>query len=217
MPDARAARHDMVELIAGRGVTDQRVLAAMEIVPRERFVPGPRRSAAYADSALPIGQGQTISQPYVVALMLAAIAPRPTYKVLEIGTGSGYVAALLAELTAQVVTIERHRELARSASRLLRQLGYDNVTVITDDGTRGWPKLAPYDGIVVSAFGPEVPSLLSAQLTIGGRLVMPVGHSHAEQQLLRVTRRGETDFVTDELGAVQFVPLIGAGGWPDGF
>ncbi len=217
MPDMRAARHDMVALIARRGVTDQRVLAAMETVPRERFVPEPRRGSAYADSALPIGQGQTISQPYVVALMLAAIAPRPTDTVLEIGTGSGYAAALLATLTARVVTVERHRDLARNASRLLKQMGHDNVTVITGDGTIGSPKHAPYDGIIVSAFGPEVPSALSAQLAIGGRLVVPVGQSHAVQQLLRVTRRSETDFVTEDLGEVQFVPLIGAEGWPEGF
>nr|WP_295883837.1 protein-L-isoaspartate(D-aspartate) O-methyltransferase [uncultured Devosia sp.] len=217
MPDMRAARHDMVALIARRGVTDQRVLMAMETVPRELFVPEPRRGLAYADAAVPIGQGQTISQPYVVALMVAAIAPRPGDRVLEIGTGSGYVAALLGELTARVMTIERHRDLARNASRLLRQLGHDNVSVITADGTSGWPELAPYDGIIVSAFGPEIPQVLLAQLVIGGRLVMPVGRSHAAQQLLRVTRRGEADFVTEDLGEVQFVPLIGARGWPEGF
>ena len=217
MPDMCAARHDMVALIARRGVTDQRVLMAMETVPRELFVPEPRRGLAYADAALPIGQGQTISQPHVVALMVAAIAPRPSDRVLEIGTGSGYVAALLGELTARVMTIERHRDLARNASRLLRQLGHDNVSVITADGTSGWPELAPYDGIIVSAFGPEVPQVLLAQLAIGGRLVMPVGRSHAAQQLLRVTRRGEADFVTEDLGEVQFVPLIGARGWPEGF
>lgn len=215
MPDP--ARHDMVALIAKRGVTDQRVLSAMADVPREHFVPGPRRSDAYADGALPIGQGQTISQPYIVALMLAAVAPKPTDAVLEIGTGSGYVAALLSVLAARVVTVERHRDLADSASRLLGELGHTNVTVITGDGTTGWPQLAPYDGIVVSAFGPEVPPVLSAQLAIGGRLVMPVGRSHAVQQLVRVTRRSESDFVTENLGEVQFVPLIGAKGWPEGF
>ena len=215
MPDL--ARHDMVALIAKRGVTDQRVLSAMADVPRERFVPGPRRSDAYADGALPIGQGQTISQPYIVALMLAAVAPKPTDAVLEIGTGSGYVAALLSVLAARVVTVERHRDLADSASRLLKELGHANVTVITGDGTTDWPQLAPYDGIVVSAFGPEVPPVLSAQLAIGGRLVMPVGRSRAVQQLVRVTRRSESDFVTEDLGEVQFVPLIGAKGWPEGF
>lgn len=215
MTDLLAARHAMVEVIAARGVTDQRVLAAMEAVPRERFVPAPRRISAHDDAALPIGLGQTISQPYVVALMLEAIAPHPTDSALEIGTGSGYVAALLAELAAHVVTIERHDELARGASRQLGDLGYANVTVITGDGTLGWPTRAPYDGIVVSAFGPAIPATLSAQLAIGGRLVMPVGPSTGRQQLLRLTRRSETDFVTDDLGPVQFVPLIGAEAWPD--
>jgi protein-L-isoaspartate(D-aspartate) O-methyltransferase len=217
MPDMGVARHDMVALIAERGVTNQRVLAAMESVPRERFVPEQQRGSAYADRALPIERGQTISQPYVVALMLAAISPRPTDSVLEIGTGSGYVAALLGELTARVVTIERHRDLTRNASRLLRQLGGSNITVITGDGTRGWPQSAPYDGIIASAFGPDVPSTLSAQLAIGGRLVMPVGQSRAAQQLRRLTRRTQTEFVTEDLGEVQFVPLIGTEAWPEGF
>lgn len=216
MRDPRTAQHEMVALIARRGVTDQRVLAAMETVPRQDFVPVPWRGAAHSDAALAIGLGQTISQPYIVAMMLEAIAPRATDSVLEIGTGSGYVAALLGELTARVITIERHRQLARSASRRLARLGHGQVKVLTGDGTRGWPEQAPYDGIVVSAFGPQIPPALSAQLAIGGRLVMPVGQTDAAQRLLRVTRRNETDLVTEDLGAVQFVPLIGADGWPEG-
>ena len=214
MADKPATPQDMIRGVA-LAVTDQRVLAAMTAVPRDRFVPAERQRYAYADRALPLGDGQTISQPLVVAMMLAAIAPQPHHRLLEIGTGSGYVAALLAVLGGRVVTIERNSRLATEARRRLGAIGYANVTVIEGDGTLGWPDEAPYDGIVVSASGPAVPETLRRQLAIGGKLVMPVGRSHIDQDLLCQTRLGDTTFETTNLGPVQFVPLIGAEGWPE--
>lgn len=214
MADVRMARRAMVDQIQAMGVTNRRVLAAMRKVPREAFVPAAQQDNAHADKALPLAEGQTISQPYIVALMLEAIAPRPGHNVLEIGTGSGYVAALLAELVRSVVTIERREGLATSARARLAGLGYGSVRVIAGDGTLGYPDAAPYDGIIVSAFGPDVPDALREQLAIGGRLAMPVGSSGAAQRLVRVTRQGAETYATDDLGAVQFVPLIGAQGWP---
>lgn len=200
--------------IAGRGVRDARVLAAMRAVPRAAFVPSASRHQAYDDHPLPIGENQTISQPYIVALMAEALQLRGSERVLEIGTGSGYAAAVLARLCAQVHTVERIDTLADRASRLLADLGVSNVQVHCGDGTLGWPDAAPYDAIVVTAGGPAVPPALQAQLAPGGRLVMPVGTSHRWQDLVRVTRAGADAFRTESLGGVVFVPLLGAQGWP---
>ena len=211
---ATLARWRMVERhIAGQGIRDAAVLAAMRAVPREAFVPGRLAHLAHADQPLPIEEGQTISQPYVVAAMTEALRLRAADRVLEVGTGSGYAAAVLATIAAEVYTIERLRSLADSAARRLADLGYENVHVRHGDGTLGWPEHAPYDAIVVTAGGPDVPPSLLAQLTGGGRLVMPIGPPHA-QQLVRVTRTGTTD-AHEALGAVAFVPLIGAEGWPE--
>ncbi len=209
-----ALRRKMVQFqIAARGLTDRRLLDALTAVPREAFVPDELIPYAYQDRPLPIEANQTISQPYIVALMLAALALEPEDRVLEIGTGSGYAAAVLAELCDEVYTIERHRELAEKARERLARLGYDNVHVKQGDGTLGWPEHAPYDGIVVAAAAPEVPAPLKQQLAIGGRLVIPVGRTQATQALLRIRRVSETQFETDDLGGVRFVPLVGEAGW----
>jgi len=199
--------------IAGRGVKSEKVLDAMRKVPRERFLPAGQGVWAYDDNPLPIGDGQTISQPYVVAYMTEALALRGGEKVLEIGTGSGYAAAVLAEIAAEVYTIERIEGLATMASRVLDELGYANVHARHGDGTLGWPEQAPFDGIVVTAAGPEAPGTLKKQLKIGGRLVMPVGKSKWSQQVVRITRVAETEFETEDLLPVRFVPLIGEEGW----
>ena len=203
----------VLDQIAGRGVTSEKVLAAMRTVPRERFLPKGQADYAYDDTPLPIGDGQTISQPYIVAYMAEALALEGGERVLEIGTGSGYAAAVLAEIVAEVYTIERIRGLAEMASALLDKLGYKNVHVRHGDGTLGWPEKAPFDGIVVTAGGPDVPETLKQQLRIGGRLVIPVGTSTWYQELIRVTRVEETEFETEDLVPVRFVPLIGEEGW----
>jgi protein-L-isoaspartate(D-aspartate) O-methyltransferase len=201
--------------IAGRGIRDPWVLHAMRTVPREAFVPASLRQYAYDDGPLPIAGGQTISQPYVVAAMTEAVHPTPGNRALEIGTGSGYAAAVLATIVSDVYTVERLAELAGSAERCLAGLGYRNVHVLHANGTVGWPEHAPYDAIVVTAGGPRVPAALLDQLAIGGRLIMPVGPTHLFQHLARVTRRGLDDYIHEELEAVAFVPLIGVEGWPD--
>jgi protein-L-isoaspartate(D-aspartate) O-methyltransferase len=201
--------------IAARGVTDPAVLAAMRTVPREAFVRPELAALAYDDLPLPIGEGQTISQPYIVALMTAALRPSPADRVLEIGTGSGYAAAVLHCLVKQVYTVERLKTLYRLARRRLRRLGYHNVHVHHGNGTLGWPAHAPYDGIVVTAGGPTTPMALQEQLALGGRLVMPVGAQPTQQRLVRLTRVSATEFQQEELGSVCFVPLIGAQGWAD--
>ncbi len=195
-----------------QGIRDERVLAAIAKVPRDRFVPAASREKAWANVALPIGAGQTISQPYIVALMTAALELSGQERVLEVGTGSGYQAAILAELAAEVVTVERHPSLAATAEALLRQLGYDTIRVAVGDGTTGWPERAPYDRIVVTAGAPSVPLPLLAELSReGGRLVIPVGQAD-DQVLLVVERHG--DRTTElSLGPVRFVPLIGRAGW----
>ncbi len=198
--------------IQARGITDPRVLEAMESVPREEFLPPELGEFAYSDQALPIEAGQTISQPYIVALMADEAQVKPEDTVLEIGTGSGYAAAVFAKIAARVFTIERHAELADVARERLARLGYHNVEVRCGDGTLGWSEHAPFDAIIVAAGGPDVPRALLDQLAIGGRLVIPIGASHA-QDLVRVTRRSETDFHQEDLGAVRFVPLIGEQGW----
>ena len=202
--------------IAGRGVLDARVLAAMRDVPREAFVPKGAREQAFDDRPLSIGAGQTISQPYIVALMVEALQLRGAEHVLEIGTGSGYAAAVLARLAAQVDTVERIAELASGATRRLTDLGIINVRVHCADGTLGWPDAAPYDAIVVAAGGPVVPPALRDQLAPGGRLVMPVGAGRGWQDLLRMTRVGPDEYRTESLCEVAFVPLVGAQGWGDG-
>jgi len=199
--------------VASRGVGSKLVLDAMRRVPRELFVPGPLRDLAYADGPLSIGEGQTISQPYIVALMVEALCLYGGEKVLEIGTGSGYAAAVLAEIAGQVYTIERIGQLAQKAETVLEEIGYDNVQVIEGDGTLGWPQQAPYDAIVVTAGGPEIPESLKNQLKAGGRLVIPVGADMYNQELLRVTRVSESEFRSENLEYVRFVPLIGAEGW----
>ncbi len=201
------------EQLRRRGIIDERVLAAMARVPRHRFVAAPHEPIAYSDQALPIASGQTISQPYIVALMTQALALSDNDRVLEIGTGSGYAAAVLAHLAGAVYTVERHRDLSRSAKHRLVQLGYRSIHVGTGDGTRGWPDHAPFDAISVAAGGPHIPRSLLDQLADGGKLVMPVGQRD-EQQLVRVTRRG-TAFEEELLGPVRFVPLIGEEGWTE--
>ena len=214
MTDYAKLRERMVQRqIAGRGVTSEKVLDAMRKVPRERFLPVGQGVWAYDDSPLPIGEGQTISQPYIVAYMAEGLALKGGEKVLEIGTGSGYAAAVLAETASEVYTIERIEGLASMARTVLDDLGYDNVHVRHGDGTLGWPEQAPFDGIVVAAGGPEIPETLKRQLKVGGRLVIPVGKSKAYQDLVRVTRVEETEFDIEDLVAVRFVPLVGKEGW----
>ena len=200
--------------IARRGVRDPRVLAAVRVVPREAFVSEELAEFAYDDTPLPIEAGQTISQPYIVALMIEALLPSPDDRVLEIGAGSGYAAAVLSHAVAEVYAVERHGELAAIARRRLAALGYSNVHVRHGDGSLGWAEHAPYQGIVVAAGGPSIPRALLDQLAIGGRLVMPVGPARL-QQLIRVTRTGATEFVREDLTDVRFVPLIGEQGWSD--
>ncbi|MCE9659809.1 MAG: protein-L-isoaspartate(D-aspartate) O-methyltransferase [Burkholderiales bacterium] len=204
------------EHVAGRGVRDPGVLAAMGRVPREAFVPAGLRDSAYDDGPLPIEDGQTISQPYIVALMLEAAAIRPGDRVLEVGAGSGYASAVASLLAAQVEAVERHPGLAASARERLARLGYGNVAVHCADGSGGWAEAAPYDAILVAASGPRVPAALRAQLAVGGRLVMPVGESSWQQRLVRVTRRDENAFEEADLGGVVFVPLVGEHGWAPG-
>jgi protein-L-isoaspartate(D-aspartate) O-methyltransferase len=195
------------------GIRDEAVLHAMRAVPRESFVDEELREFAYRNAPLPIGSGQTISQPLIVAHMAEALELAPDERVLEIGTGSGYAAAVLSRIAKEVYTVERHPELADTATERLRQLGYRNVHVLCGDGTRGWPAHAPFDAIVVAAGSPGVPPALLEQLRVGGRLVIPVGPEVDAQQLIRVVRRGDDDFEYEELGAVRFVPLIGEAGW----
>lgn len=208
-----AARRRMVqEQLIGRGLRDKAVLRAMNTVPREHFTPSNYLRQAYSDSPIPIAAKQTISQPYVVALMCAMLQLVPQDRVLEIGTGSGYAAAVLSRIVRQVYTVERHEELVVYARQRLSELGYDNVHVRHGDGTLGWPEHAPYDGIVVAAGGPNVPSSLRRQLAVNGRLVMPVGKQR-KQRLVRIIRQAENEFSQEQLGPVRFVPLIGEEGW----
>ena len=192
--------------LRARGITDDRVLEAMARVPRHEFAPPRFRNQAYEDHPLPIGEGQTISQPYIVAIMLEALALTPADRVLEVGTGSGYVTALLAQLTAEVISIERHRALADSATEVLSRLGYQNVRVIVGDGSRGFAEAAPYNAIIVSAAAPELPHELVEQLAEGGRLIIPVGWEDSQQLQLIEKRNGQLRTSLREL--CRFVPLI---------
>ncbi|MEE9493533.1 MAG: protein-L-isoaspartate(D-aspartate) O-methyltransferase [Gammaproteobacteria bacterium] len=216
MSNFEVLRQQMIEYqLAARGLHDQTVLNAVNAVPREEFVPADLVEFAYNDSPLPIAARQTISQPYVVALMTAALEVKPEDRVLEVGTGSGYAAAVLAEIAKQVYTIERHKILADTARTRLEELGYNNTQVLYGDGTLGWPEYAPFDAIIVAAGGPEVPATLKQQLAIGGRLVIPVGSTLHTQKLLRVWRISDTEYQEEDLGSVRFVPLVGAAGWED--
>ncbi|HKY94698.1 MAG TPA: protein-L-isoaspartate(D-aspartate) O-methyltransferase, partial [Kiloniellales bacterium] len=216
MLDLTRARERMVETqIAARGVRDRLVLEAMRQVPREVFVDVGFEEFAYEDSPLPIAERQTISQPYIVALMIEAAEIKPGGKVLEVGAGSGYAAAVMSRIARRVHAIERHRSLAEAAGERFRRLGYDNIELRVGDGTKGWPEAAPFDAILVAAGGPAVPRALRRQLAVGGHLVIPVGAAEHEQRLLKVTRRGETDFAEEDLGIVAFVPLIGEQGWAE--
>ena len=200
--------------LRGRGIRDEGVLAAMASLPRELFVPPDLRSHAYADDALPIASGQSISQPYMVARMTELLEPRPGIRVLEVGTGSGYQAAVLAQLGCSVISMERHADLADAARARLEELGLAGaVTVVIGDGSLGRPKEAPFDGIVVTAAAPGVPEALPAQLADGGRLVIPVG-PRRRQELVLVVRRGDA-FERHECGACVFVPLVGASGFSE--
>lgn len=207
-------RREMVERqIAGRGVTSESVLEAMGRVRREGFVPSYLGEFAYEDTALPIEEEQTISQPYIVAYMIEALALEGPERVLEIGTGSGYAAAVLGEIAREVFTIERHPGLAKGAETRLAEQGYENVHVRCGDGTLGWPEQAPFEAIVVAAGGPTVPETLREQLEIGGRMVIPIGSTVGSQSLIKITRVDAEEYRTEDLGAVRFVPLVGAEGW----
>jgi protein-L-isoaspartate(D-aspartate) O-methyltransferase len=201
------------EQLMSRGIKDQRVLEAMQEVPRHLFVPAYLRDAAYQDCPLPIGQGQTISQPYIVALMTEALELTGNEKVLEIGTGSGYQAAILSLLAKEVYSVERIASLARKAERLLAKLRYKNIQIKVGDGTLGWPEHAPYEAIMVTAAASEVPLLLKEQLADRGRLVAPVG-GHWSQVLVKVRCSGDK-FTSRNLTNVVFVPLVGKYGWSD--
>ena len=210
--EGTAERDEMVRTqLMERGIRDQRVLEAMRRVPRHLFVPQDVRREAYADRALPIEQGQTISQPFVVALMAQALELHGDERVLEIGTGSGYAAAVLSLLAAEVYSVERWPDLAETAGQRLHDLGYTNVHVFCADGTDGLPAYAPFDAIAVAAASPWVPRSLREQMSLNSRLIIPVG-SRDEQMLIRLSRR-DAHTTTERLSGVRFVPLIGAHAW----
>ena len=210
-----SAQQEMIERqLVARGIRDEHILHAMAEVPREEFVPHELVEFAYEDTPLPIDEEQTISQPYIVALMLEALELEDNDNVLDVGTGSGYAAAVASRIAAQVYGIERHASLARVAAERCKRLGYTNVHIHHGDGTLGSPENAPFDAIMVAAGGPGVPAPLKNQLAIGGRLVMPVGTTPRVQNLLRVRRTGQDAWQEEDLGPVAFVPLIGEEGWP---
>ena len=212
----REARLAMVEKqIKARGVKNPLVLQAMQEVPRHEFVPQASRKQAYADGPLPIGHGQTISQPYIVAFMTERLRLCGGERVLEIGTGCGYQAAVLSCIAKEVYSIDLLPELAERAREHLNRLGYTNIVVTSGDGTLGWPEHAPFDGILATASGPSVPEPLKEQLAVGGRLVMPIGEYRFGQSIVRVTRGRGDSFHQERLLDVAFVPLIGEHGWPE--
>ncbi len=202
----------VAEHIEPRGVTDPRVLEAMRRVPRERFVDPDYAGYAYEDRPLPVAEGHTIPQPFIVALMAQAAKISPTDRVLEIGSGSGYGAAVLSELAARVWSIERHPKLARIAGSRIAELGRANVTVLRADGANGWAPAAPFDAIIVTGGGEAVPRPLKEQLSIGGRLVMAIGPREGVQRLLKVTRTGPAEWVEEDLGGVERAPMAQEGG-----
>ncbi len=210
LPDFEAMRYRMVETqIASRGIDNPALLDAFRSVPREMFVAPEYQASAYSDGPLPIGIGQTISQPYIVALMIAAADIGPEDQVLEVGAGSGYAAAILGKVACKVIAIERHPELVAEARERIEALGLANVTIVDADGTKGWPKAAPFDAILVAAAAERVPQPLLNQLrNPGGRLVAPVGGQGWGQSLIKIVRDGAEEFVTTDLGGVRFVPLI---------
>lgn len=211
-PEFRGARRRLVEALQDKGIKDLGVLRAIDMVPRHLFVPATVRHRAYEDSALPIGSGQTISQPYVHARAVEQLLLTGKEKVLEIGTGSGYQTALLAQLAAQVFSVERYRELLDKARPILQQADVRNVSLSLGDGTLGWREYAPYDAIVVSAGAPHVPPALEDQLAEGGRLLIPIGDK--DDQMLAVFHKRGGKLERRDITPVRFVPLIGAGGWP---
>lgn len=215
MPASAAARAQMVERqLVRRGLHDKRVLQAMRDVPREVFVEAGMAEFAFDDSPLPIGEGQTISQPYIVAFMAEAAELSPNDRVLEVGTGSGYAAAVFSRIAKAVYTIERYPSLAETAKQCLARASIENVFVKVGDGTLGWTDAASFDAIIVAAGAPDVPAALKQQLAIGGRLIIPVGGAEY-QSLLKVRRVTEALYGTDELATVRFVPLVGAQGWAE--
>lgn len=209
MRDYVSVRRRMIEThLRGRGIKNEAVLRAMQEVPREFFVEPGFEEFAYEDSPLPIKESQTISQPYIVALMLEQADILPGDTVLEVGTGSGYAAAAISRIADQVFTIERHDSLARRAEQRFAELGYDNINVKTGDGTLGWATAGPFNAILVAAAGAEIPVALTEQLDLGGRLILPVGQAGG-QRLIKMTRASATTFQEEDLGAVIFVPLVG--------
>jgi protein-L-isoaspartate(D-aspartate) O-methyltransferase len=215
MRDFTVLREIMLkEHLAARGIRNPAVLSAMREVHRELFVPTDLAGFAYEDRPLPIGEGQTISQPYIVAFMTESLELARGDRVLEIGTGSGYAAAVLSRIVAEVHTVERLQDLADSARLRLSSLGYANISIHTGDGSLGWPAHAPYDAIVVTAGAPAIPKALLEQLAVGGRLVIPAGADPHFQTLIRVYRMEGNDYRQESLMGVKFVPLVGVDGWP---
>jgi protein-L-isoaspartate(D-aspartate) O-methyltransferase len=216
LTDFAAEREAMVERqIAGRGIREPTILEAFRSVPREDFLSDDYRELAYGDHPLPIEAGQTISQPYIVALMIHAAEVRCGDHVLEVGAGSGYAAAVMSRVAGEVIAIERQHDLVEIAQDRMQRLGYDNVRIVEGDGTRGWPGEAPYDAILAAASGSHVPPAWLDQLADGGRIVMPVGDPGWVQKLVKVTKGPSGKLITEDLGAVRFVPLIGEDGWSD--
>ena len=215
--------HDFAAMRAGmvmtqlkeRGISNTAVLQAMNTIPRELFVADSYKELAYQDTPLPIPASQTISQPYIVALMISLLEPKPEHRILEVGTGSGYAAAVLSLLVKAVYTIERHQELVDYAQGCLQVVNRNNVFLRHGDGTQGWPEHAPYDGIIVAAGGPTIPTALRQQLAVGGRLAIPIGNVQRRQDLILLTRISEERFRRKNFGPVAFVPLIGTEGWPE--
>ena len=214
MTDFAAERETMVERqLRRRGITEPLIVDAFRTVPREVFVDESQRQFAYGDHPLPIAAGQTISQPYIVALMIQAAELSPTDRVLEVGAGSGYAAAVMGQIAQRVVAVERHKLLAAEARERMKHLGYDNVAIVEGDGSVGWPAEAPFDAILAAASGRHVPQPLIDQLVPGGRIVMPIGDAGWTQQLIKVTKQANGNLDRENLGGVRFVPLIGAEGW----
>jgi protein-L-isoaspartate(D-aspartate) O-methyltransferase len=216
MTDFAKLRERMIERqIAARGIRNPAILGAFRKVPREEFVDEPHKLWAYDDHPLPIEAGQTISQPYIVALMIEAAAIGPGDKVLEVGAGSGYAAAVISRIAERVIGIERQRDLVEVARERLARLGFGNVAIVEGDGTKGWPDEAPYAAILAAASGSHVPRTLINQLADGGRIVMPLGDPGSVQELVKVTKKKDGSVERENLGGVRFVPLIGEEGWND--